>query len=483
MLSQLGKLVEATCAYDRAIKLKPDYVVAHTNIANCFYRQRKMANARKSYEKAIVLHPSFPNAHFNYGRLLAELEDYPAAIQELKKTVALDKTHASAHGQLAHIYLHQGNYDEAIEHYLKRLILQPTHADTHHDLGVALLKDKQYEKATEHFEQSLILQGKQAECHYHLATAQLFLGNYKEALANYLRQIEQSPHLESLYNVGVLHMYHERHQEAINYFQQALAINPRYLETHINLAAIYLKLKKTREAIAHYELALALKPGDAEIKHILSALTQQQTSTTAPTEYVQHLFDQYAPYYDQHLTLYLQYHVPQILYQTIDTELNADSMGTILDLGCGTGLCGEWFKPKATKLLGIDLADNMLTIANNKKIYDELKNISVLQALDEYRDINLILAADVFTYIGDLGEIFTKAKVALTQNGLFAFTVEKTHKTPYVLQKTIRYAHTKKYLQSLIKENNFEVIRFDNVSLRKNFDSIIEGYLVLLKKS
>lgn len=469
-------------AYDVAIKFKPDYAAAYTNIANCFYRQGKIQNAKRSYEKAIVLHPSFPNAHFNYGRLLVELEDYPRAIEALRKTVILDKTNAAAHGQLAHIFLYQGNYDEAIEHYLKRLLLQPAHADTHHDLGLALLKDKQYEKAIEHLEQSLILQTTQPECHYYLATAQLFLGHYKEALAHYLRQIEKGPHLDSLYNAGVLHMYHERHQEAINYFQQALAINPRYLEAHINLAAIYLKLKKTRDAIAHYELALALKPEDPEIKHILSALTQQQTPTTAPADYVQHLFDQYAPYYDQHLALYLHYRVPQTLYQLIDIELNTESMGTVLDLGCGTGLCGEWFKPKATTLIGIDLAENMLTIARNKKIYDELKQISVLQALDEYQALDVIIAADVFTYLGDLEDVFSKAHAALTEKGLFAFTVEKTHKAPYVLQKTIRYAHTKNYLQSLIDKNNFHVVRFDNISLRKHFDKTIEGYLVVLKK-
>lgn len=482
ILSQMNDLVGAACAYDHAIKLQPTYGVAYTNLANCFYRQNKIENAKKAYQKAIVLHPNFPNAHFNYGRLLAELGDYAGAIKELKRAVALDPKHTVALGQIAHIYLHEGNYDEAIEYYLKRLMLQPQHADSHHDLGVALLKDKQYEKASEHFEQSIILQTTQKECYYHLATAYLYLGNYKDALANYMRQLEQGSHAESLYNIGVLHMYNERHQEAINYFQQALAINPRSLEVHVNLATIYLKLDKTREAVTHYELALALNPEDAEIQHILSALKQKETPATAPTEYIQHLFDQYAPYYDHHLTAYLQYHVPQILYRALDVELNTESMGTILDLGCGTGLCGEYFKPKANKLIGIDLAENMIALAKNKKIYDELKNISVLQALDEYQNINVIIAADVFTYIGDLSEIFTKAQKALAPNGLFAFTVEKTNKSPFILQKSIRYAHEKNYLTSLIEKNNFQLIQFDNIVLRKQFNKDVNGYLIILKR-
>ena len=482
VLSQLGRLREATTAYDMAIKLKPDYVVAYTNIANCFYRQKKIENAKKTYQKALTLYPCFANAHFNYGRLLAELEDYESALIELKKTIALDNKHASAYGQLAHIYLHHGNYDQAIEHYLKRLILQPHHADSHHDLALALLKDKQYEKASEHFEQSIILQTTQAECSYHLATTYLYLGKYKEALTYYLRQLETGPHVASYYNIGVLHMYHERHREALDYFQHALTLNPRYWEAHINMGAIYLKLSKSQDAISHYELALTLNPADAETKHILSALKQDPTPHSAPTEYVNHLFNQYAPYYDQHLSMYLHYRVPQTLYQTIDEELNSTSYGSILDLGCGTGLCGEWFKAKTKKLIGIDLAENMLAVADHKKIYDELKKISVLEALDKYKNLDLILAADVFTYIGDLDAIFSKASLALLPQGYFAFTVEKTYQPSFILQQTIRYAHNKKYLKSLIKNHEFQILRFDNIVLRKQFNTDVEGYLVLLKK-
>lgn len=429
-----------------------------------------------------MLHPTFANAHFNYGRLLAELGEFDAAIQELKKTIVLDNKHLSAIGQLAHIFMHQGNYEDAIEYYQKRLVFQPNHANTHHDLGLAFLKDEQYKKAAEHLEKSLELQTTQPEVHYYLATAHLQIGHHQQALANYLRQLEKQPHVDSLYNVGVIYMYRDRHQEAIESFQSVLRLDRQHADSLLNLASIYLKMNKVKEAIAHYELALAIHPNDPEIKHILSALKQQQTPDAAPTEYVSHLFDQYAPYYDQHLSVYLQYKAPQTIYQMVEQERNSDQpYETVLDLGCGTGLCGEWFKPKTQKLIGIDLSEQMLRISRNKKIYDELKNCSVLEALNQYQNIELIVAADVFTYIGDLTEIFAKAKAALKPNGLFAFTVEKTHTKPYILQKNIRYAHSKAYLDPLIKQNNFEILRFDNIELRRQYNKPVDGYLVLLK--
>ena len=62
------------------------------------------------------------------------------------------------------------------------------------------------------------------------------------------------------------------------------------------------------------------------------------------------------------------------------------------------------------------------------------------------------------------------------------FSVEKTYQDDFVLQSTIRYAHNKRYLESCALEYHFEVLRIDNITLRKQKNELIEGYLVLLRK-
>ena len=106
---------------------------------------------------------------------------------------------------------------------------------------------------------------------------------------------------------------------------------------------------------------------------------------------------------NQHLTLHLQYQVPQKLYQAVETELNVGkAKWRILDLGCGTGLCGELLKPMAKELIGIDVSEKMTITAGNKNIYDKLENQTLQEALDKHQEFNLILAGDVFTYISEL---------------------------------------------------------------------------------
>lgn len=50
----------------------------------------------------------------------------------------------------------------------------------------------------------------------------------------------------------------------------------------------------------------------------------------------------------------------------------------ILDLGCGTGLVGSWFKDYGRKIVGVDVSPVMLDMATKKGCYHELrKGVSV----------------------------------------------------------------------------------------------------------
>jgi len=467
--------------YQKAIDLDAQYAPAYNNLGKTYYEQEKLDQAKEYYGKAITLNANYADAYFNLGILLAKLGENGQAIDALKHTIQLTPKRATAFGQLAEVYRTDGNYQKAIENYNKRIELQPEHTETYHVLGQTYLQNQQPEEAIIAFEQTLAFQPKHPECNQDIGNAHLQSGDPSKALNYYFRQLEIEPMSETYYNIGVIFMHQNRHKESAQYLEHAARMDPDYLPVHINLGALFLKINRYPDAIKHYQEALRIKPDDAEIQHILTAISKGEAPEKAPTEYLQHLFDQYAKYYDKHLTEHLHYQAHKLLFETIREESDDDNPEwTILDLGCGTGLCGELFKPFAKRLIGIDISENMIAAAKEKNLYDELKVQEVEDALDTFKDNDFIVAGDVFSYIGKLDEIFKKAKAALKPNGLFAFTVEKTDTEPYELQQTIRYAHSKTYLESLIKANTFQTLRFDTIELRKQKNVPVEGYLIVL---
>ena len=166
----------------------------------------------------------------------------------------------------------------------------------------------------------------------------------------------------------------------------------------------------TSSAEKHFLKALEIQPHDPEIEYILSSISENEEKPNhAPKEYLQHLFDEYAPHFDKHLTEFLKYETPKNIAKAITEELGTEKDElTILDLGCGTGLAGNELQPLAKNLIGIDISEKMIEAANQKEIYDKLEVMDINQALKHYTNNDLIIATDVFTYVGDLTEIFKK---------------------------------------------------------------------------
>ena len=127
----------------------------------------------------------------------------------------------------------------------------------------------------------------------------------------------------------------------------------------------------------------------------------------------------------------------------------------------------------------------MIDVASKLGLYDRLivGDISeVWQGLDEAHD--LIIAADVFIYVGELTRIFELCSAALKESGLFAFTVEaaKDEMADFVLESSGRYSHSKQYLRKLAKPFGLEVSSIQNAVLRMERESPINGYVVVMRR-
>ena len=474
-------------AYQKACQLSPKFISPCNNLANVYAKTGELNKAEESYKHAIKMNEDFPDAHYNYATLLAQTDRIDEAIFELEETLRTMPKHAKAYAQLGQLQLGKNNFKKAVMYFKKSLNIRQDYANVHFGLGQAQLKMNQFKEAIDSFLNTIEKEKNHFLAHYFLATTYLKIDDKENALKHYLQQLHINPTPETYYNTGVLLMNQARYKESLDYFKHAIKMHPKYLSAYLNLGATYLKLHQVQKASDSYKKALTLDPSNDEIYYVVSALDNTESGKKplkAPKDYLVHLFDQYASYYDKHLMQHLDYRLPQLLFDCLlKNTFLTDEKWTIIDLGCGTGLCGQVVKSYAKTLIGVDISPKMLSIAKEKNIYDELRCLDIIDALSLYHDFfDLIIAGDVLTYIGDLSTIFQKTAISLRANGFLIFSIEKSLQAPYTLQKNMRYAHQHSYIQKLTLQNGFVVIQSDSIVLRTQEKKPVNGFLFLLQK-
>ncbi len=205
----------------------------------------------------------------------------------------------------------------------------------------------------------------------------------------------------------------------------------------------------------------------------------------APRKYVQALFDGYADHFDDHLLRKLAYAAPNLVSAALNEHLarHPQPLGQALDLGCGTGICGVLLKNRVQWMIGVDLSRAMLREAAKRLAYDGLYETDMLAFLRRQRsDFDLIIAADVLVYTGDLEDLMQAVAAALRPGGAFIFTTERLNETGYRLMTTGRFAHHPEYIAVTSRARGLQVEYQTEATLRMQSDHPVTGHVHILRK-
>jgi predicted TPR repeat methyltransferase len=207
------------------------------------------------------------------------------------------------------------------------------------------------------------------------------------------------------------------------------------------------------------------------------------------------LFDGYADRFDSHLTQALHYNAPELIKATLarlcENAGRAFRFDTVFDLGCGTGLMGEAIRAEAAFLAGCDLSPRMIerarakTQPNGSPLYDKLAVAGLTAFLASRPDASadLLLAADVFVYLGELRPAFAQAARVLTRDGLLVFTVQSHAGEGVVVGQDRRFAHAEGWLRQRLAETGLDIVLLEAVSTRQDRGVAVPGLLTVVKRA
>ena len=390
--------------------------------------------------------------------------------------------HQFAWKVLGSIFVQTDRPSEALGACQKAIELSPQDSGAHNNLGTALQNLGRLEEAELSYKYAILLEPNFAGAHYNLGHTLLELSRLHEAEASLRKAIAlRSDYAAAHSNLGNTLIELDRLEEAEASYRQAIAVKFDYAEAHYNLANILHKLGRLEEAGASFRTAISIEPNYDEAKHLLASL-DGQTTASAPLVYVERLFDGYASKFEQSLVKKLGYEMPKIIADVILKNHSGIKLGSILDLGCGTGLAGLELREHCTYLEGIDLSNRMLEKAKSKNIYDKLSHADILNfLLSENLNFNYFISADVFLYVGDLSEVFKLIKSRNKSAGKLVFSTEHVDDNKnFFLEKSGRYSHSKAYINSLCKQFNYTLSHFEIRNLRKEKGVFLNGGLYIL---
>lgn len=267
---------------------------------------------------------------------------------------------------------------------------------------------------------------------------------------------------------------------ALQAVDQSLAAAPDHADAWSARGGLLRELGRHDEAAAAFRQAIAHGGDNPLNRYYLAAVSDAAQPAAPPAGYVQTLFDDYAEDFQQHLVGSLRYQGHRTLTEPL---LRAGRRYPLaVDLGCGTGLCGEQLLPLVERLDGVDLSAAMLEQARARNIYRRLEQ-SELKAFLTTREepADLFVAADVFGYLGDLGDCFAAVRRLLKPGGCFAFTVEQlAGDGDFALQPCLRYRHSEAYIRRLADEHGFRIDDIASHPLRYDQERPIPALYVYL---
>ena len=415
----------------------------------------------------------------------------------------------------------QGNIDGARSDYRRVLQVAPENPDALHYLGLACFQTGELEAALGYIRDALRYAPEYVDAYNNLGTICQSLGQFDDAENYYRKVISLSPgHAHSHSNLGVVLKCQGRLKEAITSYRKAIALDPNHSQAHLNLGNLLRRDGQADEAIDHFRSAIdsGLDKSDAQhalintlhheghmeaahkvladwleqepnhpiALHLNASIFDGPIPSRAPDDYVRMTFDRMAKSFDEHLDD-LGYRAHTLVIEALNTAVGPDARGlSILDAGCGTGLCGPLIRPMASCLVGIDLSSQMIQRARLTKSYDELIEAELTAFLLGSSEVfDAIICADTLCYFGDLTEVTLAAAAALSPGGRFVFSVEywaDAGSTGYLLNPHGRYSHGQNYIEDVIARSGLELEELTVEALRQESGKQVDGLLVTSRR-
>lgn len=264
---------DASKRFQQAIDIDSDFARAYAGMCEAHLRlyeiNKSIADfevAESACEKSSTLDPGL-NAEISLalGKLYGYRGWFGRAEAQLDKAITLQPEPIDALIELSRIRVGQGRSDEAEKLLIRAQLLRTNYWATHEALASFYYRNDRYGEAIEQYQKAITLAPKVATAHAGMGAAYWMLGDHEDAIEAYQASLNIKPSRQAHTNIGSLHYFKGRFQQAIDSQLQALELAPNDHRVWGRLAEAYFFLPDEDKAVEAYQRAADLADKNLEV--------------------------------------------------------------------------------------------------------------------------------------------------------------------------------------------------------------------------
>ena len=143
LYEQEGKLDQALEAYEKALRLNPDYADSHNNLGAMHLKAGEIEKAVRAFRKAHEIDGQAPQPLVNLGNAYLQMKRFQDAVSAFGKALRMQPDSAEVHHNLGYAYLESGRLDDALASFGNALRIQPQYASAQNNKGTVFLRKGQ----------------------------------------------------------------------------------------------------------------------------------------------------------------------------------------------------------------------------------------------------------------------------------------------------------------------------------------------------
>lgn len=303
-LQKEGKYKEVIERYNKALSIDPKFALAYTGRGVAYHGLGQYEKAIEEHTEAIRINPENATFYYNRGRSFQELSKHQQALDDFEEAIRINPNNAKLYHSRGSVFQQLSKHQQAIKDFNNAIRLNPKEALAYNSRGVSFYSLGKYETAIKDFQEAVRIDSKNTTYSKNLKNTELRMkengkgfwdkftkrgkagksmdgktksilhhntgtklhkgGKYKEAINEFNQALSIDPKFAMAYaGRGVAFHYLGEYETAIKNYNQAIRINPYEATFYNNRGASFQKLEKHKQAIEDFEQAIRINPKHA----------------------------------------------------------------------------------------------------------------------------------------------------------------------------------------------------------------------------